>query len=318
MTVLMRLLLSCTTFAFILVGCQRYPTEIEPRIYYTPQAVEVRALPSPFPSLSVDERNSEWGRELLIARSFTSELDLYRAITGFKRTLVLLPPALSQRRMQVQYSIVLAYYLGRKYHDVVSEVQGSLLLDANTGFPAFDQLLIILEDSYRYIGECDKADRLLEIIESGDPDTANDLRLGDAIHAAAFDCIDLYKDEACSADIVDEMLYCYCSQKKSVETAQLLSLFPGAGYLYVGQSKAAVTSFLINTLFIVAAIRFFDQGNPAAGIIAAGFEAGWYFGGINGASGAAREYNERIYECHAKDAMVQGQLFPVLMFTTGF
>ena len=97
-----------------------------------------------------------------------------------------------------------------------------------------------------------------------------------------------------------------------------MSFFPGAGYLYVGQRRAAVTSFLINTLFILATIRFFEREDYAAGIITAGFEAGWYFGGINGAAGAAREYNERLYERHAKDTMVQGELFPVLMFTKGF
>ena len=95
-------------------------------------------------------------------------------------------------------------------------------------------------------------------------------------------------------------------------------LLPGAGYYYVGQKKAALTAFVINSLFTAAAYQFFAKGYPAAGFITLSFEAGWYFGGINGAGLAAKEYNERLYEVKAKDFMLKERLFPLLTFETSF
>ncbi len=100
---------------------------------------------------------------------------------------------------------------------------------------------------------------------------------------------------------------------------QLLNaLIPGAGYLYIGQKKSALTAFLLNGLFIAAAYQFFHHRHVAAGIITTGFEAGWYFGGIYGAGEEAKYYNERLFEKNAATVLNDYKLFPALMMQYAF
>ncbi len=96
------------------------------------------------------------------------------------------------------------------------------------------------------------------------------------------------------------------------------AILPGAGYYYVGQKKTAVTSFLINALFIGTAWVFFQQKNVPAALITLSFETGWYFGGINGAGLAANEYNERLYEVNTKEQLFENKLFPLFYFKKSF
>ena len=93
---------------------------------------------------------------------------------------------------------------------------------------------------------------------------------------------------------------------------------PGSGYLYLGQKKSALTSFLLNGLFIYAAYEFFHHGYTAAGIITTSFEAGWYFGGIYGAGEEAKFYNERIYNEEACTLMQTKKIFPFFMLKYSF
>jgi tetratricopeptide (TPR) repeat protein len=81
--------------------------------------------------------------------------------------------------------------------------------------------------------------------------------------------------------------------KKSPTLAGGLSaLLPGAGHLYVGQPGRAVTSFLLNAIFIAGAVAAFENDSPVLGGILVFFELGWYVGGIRSAAQAAREANE--------------------------
>jgi hypothetical protein len=73
----------------------------------------------------------------------------------------------------------------------------------------------------------------------------------------------------------------------------LSAVLPGAGHLYVGRPAEAVSSFLLNALFIGAAVAAFKHDSPVLGGILIFFELGWYQGGIRSAATAAREENER-------------------------
>lgn len=292
-------------------SCHPNSCTLEPSICLTPQHRQIDCLPSAFSSLSPRERETDWGKELLIANAFLREFDLYRAITSFKRAQVLIPFDQVERRLQIQFSIVQCYYLGEKYQETVETFEASDLVKIPRSFPPFQELLLMLQDSYNQIGQCEKANRVLEVIESADPETREKLKLADAFLTADLATLREYKQ--------DNFLCNYYSQALSVKKAQTLNaLLPGAGYYYVGQKKAALTSFLINTLFIAATYYFFEEGNIAAGLITASLETGWYFGGINGAGLAAKEYNERIYETKARDELNNQRLFPVLMFQTCF
>lgn len=299
----------------VLSGCQTNSCQIEPQIVYAPPRQFVESLPSAFPPLSVKEYRQDWGKELIIANAFARELDLYRAITSYKRALILLPGNLIERRQEIEYGIVLSYYLGQKYQDVVETFEHGVLCNATDTFPAYDDLLIILYDSYHQLGKEERASKFLNGLDHGDNDLVSRLQLSEAVQKADFCTL----TSPPFAETADAFMMTYNSQAKSVSKAQTLNaVIPGAGYFYVGQKQTAFTSLMINALFIAAAYHFFEHGNIAGGIIVSSLEFGWYFGGINGAGLAAKEYNERLYDCTAKEFMLQRKLFPVLMLNYAF
>jgi hypothetical protein len=284
----------------LLGGCYKVSDTIEPKIAYSVQTSYLKSLQSCFPSLSEEEKNSTWGKEFLIAKHFAKELDFYRAITDFKRSEILLENADLTRKLEIQYNILLCYFLGKKYDEVVQVFEGSDLRSASSSFLAFHDLLIILYESYHQIKEEKKSLDIAHLIEELYPDTKEKLDLSKALSAADFAKTQpLAETEKFSLEKQEISSYIneYQKSKKSVARAQLLNVvLPGAGYLYVGQKSTALTAFLVNGLFIAAAYQFFHHGYNAAGIVTSSFEMGWYFGGIYGAGEAAKFYNEQLYQ----------------------
>lgn len=294
------------------IGCQTNKSVLKPEINLIPAMRNIDCLSSAFEPLSPLELKEDFGKELKIAIGFAKEFDLYRAITSYKRALFLIPRSNIERIRQIEYSIIECYYFGQKYQEVIDTFEVSSLLDVNPSFKAFGQLLVILYDSYLNLNLPEKACRILSIIEKGNSEISNKLKSYIALKKA-----DLSQIE--NLGYKEEFLVPYYLQTKSVKKARMLNaILPGAGYYYIGQKKSAATAFIVNTLFIAAASQFFNRGYIAAGAITASFEAGWYFGGINGAGLEAHEYNERLYERNAKDFMLKKGFFPILTFETAF
>lgn len=302
--------------ALFLLGCQPNSMLLEPEIFYEPSSVDVIGFPSAFPPLSQQEALQDWGKEQRIALMFAQEQDYYRAIGCWKRSLVLLPEKEMARRMQVEYNILLAYFLAGKKGEVVTEFEKSSLVFATAAFPAFGDMLVMLHEAYSSIGQEEKASLILSLIETGNSSIADKLNLGRQIRQGALDKLE---ERSCSDEETARFLSSYSGAAKSVRKAQLLNaLLPGMGYAYVGQKKSALTSFLINTLFIAATWRLVERGHIAAACITGGLEFGWYAGGINGAGLAAKEYNQRLYEVLAGAHMRKKELFPLFMIETRF
>lgn len=300
----------------MLAACQRVTNDIEPKIDYCVQENYLKALPSPFTPLSESEKQQDWGREARIAFGFAKELDLYQAMTAFKRADLLLPPEMNERKLEIQYGILLCYYFGKRYTDLTYFYEHSCLSKADQSFPAFQDLCVILYESYLETGDERKAQRILEFIRQLYPETYQKLALSTYLKEG-----NLCKVQELSPEhpYLENFLCSYENQKKSVTSAQWFNaILPGAGYLYLGQKQSALTAFLLNGLFIAASYEFFAHNKPAAGAIFASFEAGWYFGGIYGAGLEAKVYNERIYECLATPLMNQQGLFPVLSLRYAF
>ncbi|KAF3362309.1 Uncharacterized protein PHSC3_001138 [Chlamydiales bacterium STE3] len=289
--------------------------DFKPDVCYFPSARLIQSLPSSFPSLAEEEHQEEWGKELHIGSRFLQELDYYRAITSFKRALFIIPLE-HPRRTQVEFYIFQAYYLAGKYAEALESFEASQLAQVTLQFTALDELLLMLYDSYIHTNQIDQAIRVLGLMEIRNCESLPNLQLSHSMQHANFQQLDLQAEK--NADIAC-FLNQYKSLAKSPKKARLLNAFlPGAGYLYVDQPKTAFTALMINTLFTAAAYQFFNEGYWAAGLVTAGIEAGWYLGGINGAGIAANEYNERLYECQAKDFMIKNKLFPILMFRYAF
>lgn len=303
----------------LLTGCHPRSCILEPEIRYQASESLFDRKSSLFAPLSVEEQESHWGKEFLIATGFAKEFDFYRAITGYKRAIFLLSSSDMGRRSEIDFHIIQCYYLANKYCEVINTFEKSSLLNISSQFPAFRDLLIILEHSYRETGNCERAAQILTLIEKGDDEAALNIRLGIAILSGDLNCVKELGGQHPEQELVCGFLGNYCRCAKSVRTAQTLNgLLPGAGYYYVGQKHTALTSLLLNGLFIYTTYYFIHQGNIGAGIITGSLELGWYLGGINGAGLAAKEYNEKYYNCLGRDLMVRGKFFPVMQLGTSF
>ncbi len=316
-------LASATLWALMLsifcISCQPTCCQLVPNICYTPQPYAIERLPTHFAKLTSVEKTQDWGKELQLGKAFAKEMDLYRALTCFKRALFLIPGQYQERRLEIEYDIFFAYYIANKYQEAVDAFETSHLQQATEAFPAYQDLLIALYDAYIKIGEDDKACRIMSLINESNEELAANLSLETAISKADFPT--LYSTNTCETTNpeINQFLCDYTSNAKSVTTAKTLNaLLPGAGYLYVGQKNSALTSFIINTLFIAAAYQLFDRGYIAGGIIVTSLESGWYLGGINGAGLEAQEYNRVLYEKLGRDVMAKNCLFPILMIQKGF
>lgn len=301
-------------------SCYRVPDKINPCVNYPLQERYFQKLSSAFPPLSHEERSSDWGREVIIARAFADELDLYRAVSTFKRALILVPKDDTERNLEIEYDILLCYYLGNRYDEAIEAFEKSDLAHVDKTFPAYHDLLLILYECYGEVDYPEKQDRIFELIEKSYPDTAEKLKLSHAIREGDLSTVKSFANGFSERpSYLDNFLDTYNAEKKSVATAQTLNAFvPGAGYLYLGQRGSAFTAFFLNGLFIAAAVEFFLHDHVPAGIITALFESGWYFGGIYGAGLEAKYYNERIYERQATGVLNEHGLFPVLMLEHSF
>lgn len=309
---------ACFLAIICCTSCHPKSSILEPNIQYSPPQRFIESLPSPFAPLSPEELSQGWGKELHLGRNFAREIDFYRAITCFKRSLFLLPPR-SNRKREIEYDIFLSYYLGNKYQEAIDIFDTCCLLDIPLDFPALNDLLVALYDAYLQVNQPEKAYKILSIIASIDEEKSKKLALESAVINADFPAIGQIAGNTSSGEAIAAFIDNFQFHAKSVKKAQTLNaILPGAGYYYVGQKKSALTSFLINALFIAATYQLFERGYIAGGIITASLETGWYLGGINGAGLEAKEFNERLYESLGKEALIKERLFPILMINKGF
>jgi tetratricopeptide (TPR) repeat protein len=279
----------------------------------------LQGLTSAFPPLTPEERATDWSKECVIAAGFAQQLDLYRAISTYKRAEILIPQTETQRHLEIQYDILFCLFLGKKYDEAIEAFEKSGLAHVDKTFPAYRDLLLVLYECYREMENPEKQERIYELMAKSFPDTAEQLYLSRAIREGELAQVDLFAEGFNGPSYLSNLLETYECGKKSVGVAQTLNaLIPGAGYLYIGQKKSALTAFLLNALFIGAAYEFFHHGHTAGGIITLSFEAGWYFGGIYGAGEEAKYYNERLYEKSASASLNDHKLFPVLMLEHSF
>lgn len=306
-------------FLICLGSCYKVSDKIEPRVSYEIQQRHFETLQSAFPPLSHSERQTDWGKEMVIAHAFARDLDLYRAASTYRRAQILIPEDLAERKSEIEYDIFLCYYLGKRYEDAIDSFCKSSLASVDKTFPAYHDLLLILYECYQEVAEPEKEQKIRDLLQKSFPETAEKLSVSLALRTGDLQQTKAINEGLPRPSYLDPLLDCYEQHKKSVRRAQMLNaVLPGAGYFYIGQKKSALTAFFLNGLFIAAACQFFHRGNIAAGVIATGFETGWYFGGIYGAGEEAKYYNEHLYETQAARTLCEENLFPVLMLRHAF
>lgn len=304
--------------SFLATGCVKLPSE--PAAFISPvvHPATYRNLDEP-PQLSKEEAESHWGQEYVLGKQFAEEQDFYRAITCFQRAKFLLPLPIDDDRMaQLFHAELLAYSLGGKYQEAISlwekEADSLRIKDKDIA----KDCICLLFESYCRLGQEQKAHDLLNALPMNEP-LRKKLPLFEVIAKNSDESIStahLFAHEVGIDEEVaaKELSSLYVNQRKSPATARILNgILPGAGYLYVQQYQTAATAFIFNALFIASTVQFFHADLAAAGCLCAGFEVGWYLGGITGAGLAADMYNVRLRELIAKPYLERFRLFPLRM-----
>lgn len=73
----------------------------------------------------------------------------------------------------------------------------------------------------------------------------------------------------------------------------MAGVIPGLGHCYCDRYKDGMVAFLLNGLFIWAAVESFDQDNDVLGGILTFLELGWYSGNIYSAVNCAHKHNRK-------------------------
>ncbi len=82
--------------------------------------------------------------------------------------------------------------------------------------------------------------------------------------------------------------------KDPTSAGVMAGIIPGLGHAYVSRYKDATVAFLLNGLFIWAAVEAFNNNNTVLGGILTFFELGWYTGNIYSAVNVTHKYNRKV------------------------
>lgn len=238
-----------------------------------------------------------WEIETHLGNQLARDLNWPQALWCFNRAALLAPDDV-ETKQKLALDQLLCRYFANQYQDAARLFEKSCLVDADKSWACYPDLLVILADSYGQLADFWSSDwrpkqalahRLLERV---DPERARRLSLRVLVQSKNLQGLKDLGAADPSAFYVEPLMQIYHKQSRNPGRAGLLNaLLPGAGYWYVGQKQTAITSLALNALFAAAAWRFFQKGYPAAGLLTLSFEFGWYFGGIQGAQLAAKEYN---------------------------
>ncbi|TDX51813.1 membrane protein insertion efficiency factor YidD [Orenia marismortui] len=85
---------------------------------------------------------------------------------------------------------------------------------------------------------------------------------------------------------------------KNPKIAGVLGIVPGLGYLYSGYKSTALSSLLVNSLFMLSTKQAFDNDNESLGTLVGIFGASFYAGNIYGSIETAKRTNKKIKKDH--------------------
>ena len=82
-------------------------------------------------------------------------------------------------------------------------------------------------------------------------------------------------------------------EKNPLTAGVMAGIVPGLGHIYCGRYRDGLTAFVLNGLFIWAAVDSFNNDHEALGSILTFIEAGWYAGNIYSAVNCAHKFNRK-------------------------
>jgi outer membrane protein assembly factor BamD (BamD/ComL family) len=242
--------------------------------------------------------------QLKVADAFMEEREYYRAITEYKKFVILFPA--SDKADYAFFKEGMAYYHGEEY-----EASARTLAGLREKFPESDyapEAQYFQGVGYWKLKHHAEAKTALEAVQASYPDSkyAPLALLADAMLALDQDnasagrqdlekLVQAYPD--CPASLrakeVFRLLDHYESLPRKSETlAGIMSaVVPGSGYIYAEHYGDGITAFLINTLAIAGTVTAVYHENYAVAGIVGGIGLPFYLGNIYGSANAAKKWN---------------------------
>ncbi|MCJ7595506.1 MAG: tetratricopeptide repeat protein [Desulfobacterales bacterium] len=227
-----------------------------------------------------------------------------RAVVEFERFVYFFP---RDEKVPKARLLIGVCYLRAKTHDPARKALEDVFNSYSDSLTGGKALLLIGESYYRQ-GVSNEAERYYKIVIEKYPhkelSNAALYRLGwsqmqsfrwrDA--SKSFETVEasspLY---ASSQELIAKSLDGEALPYKDPTTAGVMAgILPGLGHAYCNRYRDGAVAFLLNGLFIWAAVESFNEGHDVLGGILTVLELGWYSGNIYSAANAAHKHNRKI------------------------
>ena len=245
--------------------------------------------------------------QLKLADSFMAEREYYRAVTEYKKFLILFPD--SEQADSVLFRIGMAYYQGDEFETAartftsVGERYKESRYAPTAGYHA--------GLCYWRLNRLDEAAAAFASVATRYPASGDAPRAQLDKSLVEFD----RKDLSGSRQDLERFLEIYPQDKRAekareartlldrsaelprkspVAAGVLSALVPGAGHLYAGHVGDGITSFFLNGLFIAGTVVAIRQENYAVAGVVGVIGLPFYIGNIYGAANAATKWNIRV------------------------
>lgn len=249
-----------------------------------------------------DESPNAEDRLFRFAESMRTEGDYGRAITEYRRLLSYYPD--SSHQQQALKAIVECYYGLGEYLTAAHWGQGILAKKVD-GVEA-DELRYRIGLSYFRVGNYRLArERFTQVVDSAQADIQEKSSL---LQGLAYGHENRWDEAATAfAQVPSNSMFANHAQaceklslagkqlhQKNPALAGVLAIIPGLGYLYDGYKQTALSSLIVNSLFIAGTYEAFRQDNESLGAMMAVLSFGWYTGNIYGSVVSAQRKNLRL------------------------
>jgi len=242
--------------------------------------------------------------QLTIADAFMEEGEYYRAVTEYKKFLILFPD--SAKADYAAFEIAMAYFKGGEYGAAARS-----FLAVRERYPESGYAIQAgyLEGSSQWkLKNYDRAREALEALVEQHPESeyappslvvtclaALDENKAEVSRQALKRFLDRYPGHPGEENVREAAVqidrYQELPEKSPVLAGVMSAILPGSGYIYAEHYGDGITAFLINGLFIAGTITAIHQENYAVAGIVGGVGVPFYLGNIYGSANAAKKWN---------------------------
>jgi TolA-binding protein len=245
--------------------------------------------------------------QLKIADTFMEEGDYYRAITEYKKFLILFPN--SAKAAYSSFKIGMAFFKGEEYGAATRSFYAVFEKFPESSYAV--RAAYLEGTSYWKLKNYEKAKEKLETLAIQYPESEDAPRALIVVSLAALDegkaemslsaleqVLERYPGYSGEGQVREAITqlkqYQELPEKSPVLAGVLSAILPGSGYFYAEHYGDGITALLINGLFIAGTVTGIHTENYAVAGIVGGIGVPFYLGNILGSANAAKKWNLSI------------------------